>query len=230
MFDGMNTDNVIVAGGAVLSCLLPNCRAEALPANLSTVLKQDLQEAAARKNYQINDFGSPCGVNGFYTSDIDLFICGLSQVEATKKVQYMLKFMSEKNGFSVVSQSKQAITLLGAGRRDIQVILRLYDQPAEVMLGFDLDCVAVAYDFNNVYGTPRSLFSIKNRVNVVNQKRRSLNYAQRLIKYGRRGFQVCVPGFSRNFLSVSVLPRAARHALELDENLHTRSKNEQVFV
>ena len=45
------------------------------------------------------------------------------------------------------------------------------------MLGFDLDCVAVAYDFNNVYGTPRSLFSIKNRVNVVNQKRRSLNYA-----------------------------------------------------
>ena len=58
-------------------------------------------------------------MNGFYTSDIDLFICGLSQDEATKKVQYMIKFMSEKNKFSVVSQSKQAITLLGAGRRDI---------------------------------------------------------------------------------------------------------------
>jgi hypothetical protein len=40
-------------------------------------------------------------------------------------------------------------------RRDIQVVLRLYHDPAEVLLGFDIDSCCVGYNGTHVYCLPR---------------------------------------------------------------------------
>jgi hypothetical protein len=40
-------------------------------------------------------------------------------------------------------------------RRDIQVILRLYHDPAEILLGFDIDSCTVGFNGSNVLCLPR---------------------------------------------------------------------------
>jgi len=44
-------------------------------------------------------------------------------------------------------RSKYAVTLVSKyPYRHIQIILRLYKSPAEILMGFDVDCCAVGYD------------------------------------------------------------------------------------
>ena len=68
------------------------------------------------------------GANGFHNSDIDLFIYGLTEKEAAKKVEKLLASIIKNTGDSghlVVSQ--HSITLLGVyPYRHVQIVLRLY--------------------------------------------------------------------------------------------------------
>eukprot|EP00702_Spironucleus_salmonicida_P001772 EST43063.1 Hypothetical protein SS50377_17366 [Spironucleus salmonicida] len=100
---------------------------------------------------------------------------------------------------------------------------------SEILLGFDIDSAAVCYDFQsqNAYFTPRSHFAILSRTNVLNQLRRSKNYGQRLIKYANRGFQIAIPGFSRN---CQVVQKLTKNADLVDQKCHFRTKNEQVYL
>jgi hypothetical protein len=48
-------------------------------------------------------------------------------------------------------RSKNAITLVSQyPYRHIQIILRLYKSPAEILMGFDVDCCSVGFDGANV--------------------------------------------------------------------------------
>jgi len=70
---------------------------------------------------------------------------------------------------------------------------RLFLSPAEVVLGFDIDCCAVGFDGQRVYAMDRWIRAINKGYNLVNQSRRSLTYEVRLFKYSKRGFAVAVP-------------------------------------
>ena len=50
----------------------------------------------------------------------------------------------------------------------VQIVLRLYDSPAEVLLGFDCDCCCCAYDGRSVWVTPRYLYALHRGVNILN--------------------------------------------------------------
>ena len=43
----------------------------------------------------------------------------------------------------------------GEGDPPVQIVLRLYDSPTEVLLGFDVDCCCVGYDGQHVWALPR---------------------------------------------------------------------------
>ena len=82
----------------------------------------------------------------------------------------------------------------------MQIILRLYASPAEVLLGFDVDCCCIGYDGSNVWALPRCLRALRHQVNVVNALHAWPNrasYEFRLVKYASRGFSIAVPGLQK---------------------------------
>ena len=98
--------------------------------------------------------------------------------------------------------------------RAVQIVLRLYRSPAEVMAGFDVDACCVAFDGNRVWANPRSIMALMTQSNTVDMTRRSPSYVSqallclprlhqhfsyevRLAKYSARGFEVHVPTLRR---------------------------------
>jgi len=78
--------------------------------------------------------------------------------------------------------------------RHIQIVLRLYSSPAEILMGFDIDSCCVGFDGETVWALPRCRRAILKGYNLVDLTRRSLTYEIRLLKYSKRGFAVAVPG------------------------------------
>ena len=80
----------------------------------------------------------------------------------------------------------------------MQIALRLYESPAEVLLGFDCDCCCVGYDGERVWALPRAVRAIRYGTNVLNPLHSwpcKASYEFRLVKYALRGYSIAVPGF-----------------------------------
>lgn len=88
--------------------------------------------------------------------------------------------------------------------RSIQIVLRLYSSPAEVLAGFDVDAPCCAYDGNRVWANPRAIISMMRQSNVVDVTRRSPSYEVRLTKYSSRGFEIYVPELKRGEIDPTV--------------------------
>jgi hypothetical protein len=90
--------------------------------------------------------------------------------------------------------------------RSIQIVLRLYNSPAEILAGFDVDAPCCAYDGDRVWANPRAIVSMMRQSNTVDVTRRSPSYEVRLAKYSSRGFEVYVPGLKRDEVDPTVRP------------------------
>lgn len=96
----------------------------------------------------------------------------------------------------IVVRTRGAVTFATAWpRRLVQVVLRLYTSPAEVLMGFDVDSCCACYDGRRVLCLPRFRRAVSGAYNLADPSRRSASYELRLHKYALRGFAVCVPGF-----------------------------------
>jgi len=179
-FAGLDWRNVFVAGGSVLSSL----------SALSSTAADSSSSSPSSSSSSTTDAAV----------DIDLFLYGLNAQQATRKVQEIYDVISRNtNNTSGVLRTANAITILGQyPYRHTQIILRLYDSPAEVLLGFDVDCCCVGFDGQNVYALPRAVRALNARYNLVDLSRRSTTYELRLFKYSKRGFCVMVPGLDRS--------------------------------
>ncbi|KAI9217735.1 hypothetical protein BC828DRAFT_390400 [Blastocladiella britannica] len=111
--------------------------------------------------------------------------------------------------FDVVAvRSSHAVTIVSQFPcRHIQIVLRLYKSPAEVLMGFDVDASAVGFDGTAVYCTPRTHMALVTQTNSVDMSRRSPTYESRLAKYAQRGYQVRVPGLRRDLIDPQVYER-----------------------
>jgi hypothetical protein len=173
VFEGVDLSNCFIAGGCVLGCLLPNYSATTL--------------------------------GGFGSSDIDIFIYGLNESDARLRLIELIKnIISRRQCVArelnitipdpVIMHTKHTVTILGTngGFRPVQIILRLYRSPSEILLGFDIDCCCVGYDNEGVWASPRAWRAIVTRCNSVDLTRRSPSYERRLEKYATRGFAIFV--------------------------------------
>lgn len=92
---------------------------------------------------------------------------------------------------------------------NIQIILRSYSCPSEIVHGFDVGCCGVIAEYTDdgykIYCTRRTLYSIINRCNWIEPDRSSPSYIYRLLKYSNRnafigtwweGIDVRAPGFN----------------------------------
>jgi hypothetical protein len=150
---------------------------------------------------------------GFSSSDIDLFIYGIhDDEEANKKLRHIHQVVT-RNTLSRgdVIRTARAVTILNSyPYRHVQVILRMYKSPAEVLLGFDIDSCTVGFDGRDVWCMPRFKRALTKRYNLVNISRRSLTYEQRLYKYSKRGFAVAVPNLDKSRISSSIFQKRLR--------------------
>jgi hypothetical protein len=130
-------------------------------------------------------------------NDVDMFVYGLNKKDATEKVDQVINHIKQKatdmKYETRVYMNNNVINVYVFDVKkllQIQIILRLYDSLTKVLMGFDVDCCAVAFNGYNILTTKRGEHAIKYRVNVANLQRRSPSYENRLIKYSFRGFDV----------------------------------------
>ena len=149
------------------------------------------------------------------SSDIDLFLHTCTPAEASSLAKGIYDAVAADEERWSISRGRGVITLVQHvsrhegmttqlhGRRHcsvlqtVQIVLRLYDSPAEVLLGFDVDCASVAYDGADVWALPRAVRALKTCTNVLNPLHAwpvRAAYEFRLAKYAWRGYAVVVPG------------------------------------
>ncbi|OBZ73133.1 hypothetical protein A0H81_06697 [Grifola frondosa] len=129
--------NVMAAGGAVQACLTP------LP-----------EYAKASKRTMRKYFHN----RAFPTSDVDLFLYGLTPEEAEAKMHTIYEAVRDSVPWDV--------TCVRA------IVLRLYRSPAEILAGFDVDAPCCAYDGERVWANPRAIVAMMRQCNTVDMTRR----------------------------------------------------------
>jgi hypothetical protein len=125
----LDWSNVVCAGSAVLTSLLP-----------------------PPKKFQ----GSKRSLRNWYhqviapASDVDLFLYGLTEEQALKKILAIEKAIRDSVLAEVTTiRTKNAITICSRyPTRHVQIVLRLYNSVSEILTGFDVDCSGIAYDGN----------------------------------------------------------------------------------
>lgn len=134
---------------------------------------------------------------GSQVGDIDLFIYGLSN--GLNKVYYIINFFRQIHpNLGVLFRTKRAVTMvLGDKIPPIQIVLRNYHTPAEILIGFDLPCVRVLFDGQGILMLRSARNAIVNRYNVLTgyQPFRTGSYERRAIKYLNRGYDIRILNF-----------------------------------
>ncbi|KAJ3300926.1 hypothetical protein HDU76_005966, partial [Blyttiomyces sp. JEL0837] len=171
-------DNVFAAGGSVLACLAP------VPDEMR------YSPAHLREMYR----------EKFPASDIDLFIYGLDEASAKTRMEEIYNQIVDAVPFETLSfRTSHAVTIVSQHPyRYIQIVLRLYKSPAEVLTGFDVDCCAVGFNGKDVYCAPRAFCALVTQTNTIDLTRRSPSYEVRLAKYAERGYEIRFPGLKRD--------------------------------
>ncbi|KAI8049744.1 ankyrin repeat-containing domain protein [Syncephalis plumigaleata] len=187
--ENLNWNNVFAAGGAINACLLP------------------IPEKSAKSYRTIREYYHE---KQYASSDIDLFIYGLDEEQAKLKMEEIYNSVRDSIPWDVSCiRSKNVVTLVSKyPYRHIQIVLRLYRSPAEVLMGFDVDCCSVGYDGKRVWALPRAREAIIRCQNRVDLTRRSPSYEVRLAKYSGRGFEILVPGLDRERINPTIYERS----------------------
>ncbi|KAI8810866.1 hypothetical protein BJ742DRAFT_161669 [Cladochytrium replicatum] len=186
LFD-LNWNNVFMAGGSVLACILP------VPAPFNAT-------ASARRKYLREKYPA---------SDIDLFIYGLAEDAAKAKMDEIYNSIADNLPHACIAfRTPAAVTIVSRyPYRHVQLVLRLYKSPAEVVMGFDVDACAVGFNGTDVMITRRAHLALVNQVNTIDISRRSPSYELRLSKYSERGFEVRVPQLDRKKVDPQIYER-----------------------
>lgn len=94
------------------------------------------------------------------SSDIDIYVYGLSAEKATAKIHHVYKtFRSNLPDGTPTLAVRNSKTITFYARyplRRIQIVLKLADSPKEVLLNFDLDICAMGWDGSDIWMLPRA--------------------------------------------------------------------------
>ncbi|KAF0971704.1 hypothetical protein FDP41_009927 [Naegleria fowleri] len=145
---------------------------------------------------EANPIPIPNTPTSFESSDIDLFLFGLTPEQAEDKLRDIYRVIKQNCGGDVlIVRSKFAVTFYAQNCRPIQVVLRIYKSPAEILLGFDICAACLGYDGHQVWSNARSRRALALKTNLIDPDRMSTTYEYRLYKYAKHGFSVTIPGY-----------------------------------
>ncbi|KAK0190247.1 hypothetical protein F5146DRAFT_1000312 [Armillaria mellea] len=115
----------------------------------------------------------------FPTSDVNLFLYGMSIEEAETKITTVYETIKESVPYEAI-------------------VLRLYVSIGEILADFDIDAPCFAFDGEYVWGSPHSIAEVMRRANTVDMSHRSPSLENRLAKYAMRGYEVLVPSLNHD--------------------------------
>ncbi len=192
----MDWSNVVVAGSAVVTSLLP-------------VPKKYNRSKRALREYYHQKLAP--------ASDVDLFLYDLTEAQAVEKIKQIEQHIKDSILTETTTvRTKNAITIASQyPTRHVQIVLRLYRSISEILTGFDVDCSCAAYDGKQVYASPRALVAYMTQINTIDLTRRSPSYENRLAKYARRGFEVYWPLLDRSRIDPTLFERSFGRTLGL---------------
>jgi hypothetical protein len=137
-------------------------------------------------------------------NDIDIFVWGLTEKQATEKLHAIGMIVGGHpyitgNAYTYIDNRFE-------NNLSVQVILRLYNTPSEIVHGFDIQASKVFLAMDKCvikcYGTPSFITTMKyNAVWVdTERERQSSTYALRMLKYFTKGFSVVLTGYDRKIV------------------------------
>ena len=137
------------------------------------------------------------GMKNINTTDHDLFVVGNCNPKEIAMKLFQHWADCEEVDIKRLFRTKQAITACFTFKDanfKIQIILRHYRSPSEVVFGFDIDAAACLYHQGRFYATPGALHSFKRMELYIDVDRLSSTGVTRYIKYWRQnGFNLCIP-------------------------------------
>lgn len=150
------------------------------------------------------------------STDIDIFIYGLSEEEANLKIMTIISWFIQvaiygiadiiiTNNSLSLNIYEDLVSPIYRGIVHLQFVLRLYKTKSEIIHGFDVDSCCVMFDGNNFWLTERSAYAITNMINTIDFDRMSPSYEYRIIKYMKRGFAVYIPDFDPTKIDINKL-------------------------
>lgn len=127
------------------------------------------------------------------TTDIDLFIYGLEEEDAIKRLEKLAEhiFKCKYNGRIKVIRTKYAVTFIfDTDVNPIQVVLNLCRDPLEVLLSFDIAPSKIGFDGNTIIciDTSKTFIGRKYVITPDDLNRASKALGNRIEKYKKRGF------------------------------------------
>ncbi|KAJ7658366.1 hypothetical protein DFH06DRAFT_990270, partial [Mycena polygramma] len=170
LLHGLDWSNVFVAGGMTLGTLL----------SVGDPPGEDIQKL-------------------WHSSDIDVYIYGLSADEATNKVQHIYETLRSNRSHSPTLAVKNSKTITFYAQypfRRIQVVLKLVESPKDVLLNFDLDICAIGWDGKELWMLPRAARALETGCNVFTMNlirghylsERRASQPKRIFKYANKGY------------------------------------------
>ncbi|KAJ6537845.1 hypothetical protein B0H19DRAFT_1270241 [Mycena capillaripes] len=153
------------------------------------------------------------------SSDIDIYVYGLSPEDANKKIRHVFEtFCSnlppETRTFAV--RNSKTITFYAKyPLRRLQIVLKLLASPREVLLNFDLDICAMGWNGSNVWMLPRAARALETGSNVFTMNliyghylsERRASQPQRVFKYASRALSPRIfPGYSLSGFAMLMRP------------------------
>lgn len=205
ILDGLDWENVLVAGGMVLTTLLHTDPAE--------------DEATRIQNPDIDIY--------IYGVDAD------KANRKAEEIHEVWLRNSPTTARRLVTRNTKTIELLAEyPNRRLQIVLKLAPTPLDVLLNFDLDACAVGFTGSDVVMLPRCARAIETGYNTFTMEliwghhlgRRRKTRIERIFKYADRGFGLRIlPSFAKSLQSEDL---KAACALPRGILPHTSAKGE----
>ena len=145
-------------------------------------------------------------------SDIDIYLYGLSPEDANKKVEHIYdtwkRNLPTDNVQTLVVKNAKTINFFADyPSRRIQVVLKLLANPTQILLNFDIDACAIAWNGSQVLMLPRCARAIETGYSVFTMDLiwghhlgdRRATQEVRIFKYADRGFGMRIlPSYARS--------------------------------
>jgi hypothetical protein len=152
------------------------------------------------------------GASDVRDGDIDIYLYGLDVEQANRKVKHIYKVWSDNlpaaNVEKLVVKNSKTINLLPSYPHcRVQIVLKLISSPTQVLLNFDLDACAIAFDGSHVLMLPRCARAIETGYSVFTMdliwghhlSERRATQQSRVFKYADRGFGLRIlPSYAKS--------------------------------
>jgi hypothetical protein len=153
-------------------------------------------------------------MKAYPSSDIDIYLYGLSEDEFIKKVKKIYTHIKSIDKEAFMVETPLTITIISKfPSRPIQIVTGKWNYIQQIILEPDIDCTCFGFNGNSVITTYRGRASFNTRTIVTGPERSKLRpfpeYETRIVKYSRRGFWVIDPKLNYQNISEEGISRTA---------------------